>query len=207
MKKKLIILFLLLVPIIGVFYSCCDCKPPVPASYSHKTLLLKNLDNNGKWAVETDSLQINKNAYGIRFYLTREKDIIACERQINSIFIQSAYAFSVPDCYDYIYSATDRIVSIKIFTLNDFDNQHSGNSDITDYFRVAQTYSNVDEFLKTLNYSYEWNEFETFPWKNLIFDLMLMVAPTATNNQQFKVQVELSDGRILEQQTTEIKLL
>ena len=93
-------------PIIGLFHSCWDCEPPASASYSHKTLLLKNLDNSKVNAVETENLQINKNAYGIRLYLIREKNIIARVKQTNSIFIQSAYATSVPYCYDYTYSAT-----------------------------------------------------------------------------------------------------
>ena len=207
MKKKLIILFLLLVPIASLFYSCWECDPTAPASYSHKTLLLKNLDNSGERAVETESLQINKNAYGIRLFLTREQSFVASVKQINSFFIQSVYATSVPDCYKYLYSAIDRIESIKIFTLKNFDNQHSANSDVTDYFKEAQTYSSVEKYVKNLNYSYEWNEFDTFPWKELIANLMLMAVPTTTGNQQFKIQVKLSDGRILEQQTSEIELL
>jgi hypothetical protein len=205
--KKLIIIFLLLVPTIDLFYSCWSCDPLTPASYSHKTLFLKNLDNSGERVIETESLQFNKNAYGIRLYLTREKNIISSVKQTNSFFIQSAYATSVPDCYKYLYSAIDHITSIKIFTLKNFDNQHPENSDITNYFKIAQAYSSVEEYVKNINYSYEWDEFDTFPWREMRTDLMLMTAPTATNNQQFKVQVELSDGRILEQQTPEIQLL
>jgi len=207
MRKRFVISFLLLVPIVSVFNSCLECKPPTPASYSHNTLLLKNLDNSGASAVETENLQINKNAYGIRLYIITEKRTFACEKQTNSFFIQSAYATSVPDCYDYIYSAIDSIVSIKIFTLNDFDNQHSENSDITDYFRVAQAYSSIEEYAKNINYTHECNDFETLPWKDIRIDLFLMTTPTTTNNQQFKIQVKLSDGRILEQQTSEIELL
>ena len=200
-------MILFLLSIASLLYSCWECDPPAPASYSHKALYLKNLDNSGERAIETDSLQINKKAYGIRLYLTREKNVVATVRQTSSFFIQSAYATSVPDCYKYLYSAIDHIVSIKIITLKDFDNQHSINSDITDYFKVAQTYSSVEEYVKNINYSYEWDEFNTFPWKEMETDLMLMIAPTSTNSQQFKVQVILSDGRMLEQQTPKLELL
>ena len=135
------------------------------------------------------------------------KKTFACLKQTNSFFIQSTYATSVPDCYDYIYSAIDSIESIKIFTLNNFDNQHSENSDITDCFRVARAYSSIEEYVKNINYTYECDDFETLPWKDIMIDLLLMTAPTTTNNQQFKVQIKLSDGRILEQQTSEIELL
>jgi hypothetical protein len=207
MKTRWVILFLLLVPIVSLFHSCWGCDPPAPASYSHKTLLLKNLDNSGERVIETETLQINKDAYGIRLYIVTEESIIARAKQTNSVFIQPVYATSVPDCYRYIYSAIDSIVSINIFTLNDFDNQHSENTNITDYFKIRQTYSSVEEYVKKISYTYECDEFKTLSWKDLIIDLMLMIAPTTTNNQQFKIQVKLSDGRILEQQTTEIELL
>jgi len=38
-------------------------------------------------------------------------------------------------------------------------------------------------------------------------DLMLMTVPTINNRHQFKVRIELSNGHIFEEQTTEIELL
>jgi hypothetical protein len=97
-------------------------------------------------------------------------------------------------------------VSIKIFTLNDFDAQHSGNSDITDYFKIAHSYLSVEKYVASMQYTYgEYNT--TLSDTSLKTDLLLMNAPTTNNKQQFTVQVELSDGRILEQQTPEIELL
>jgi len=177
--------------------------------YSHKALILKNLDNSGDRAIESEALQLNKNAYGIRLYLNRE-ETIARAKQINTIFIQSAYAFTRAECPpEFIYTANDKIISIKVFTLNKFDNQHSENTDITNYFKVAQTYSDVKDYIASIYYSnekveYQWPE---PPEMELKIDLMLMTAPTMDNKHQFKIQVTLSDGRILEQQTTEIQLL
>ena len=70
-------MFLLLTPIVDLFYSCCNCPDTTKYKYSHKALFLKNLDNSSKQAVETEALQLNKNAYGIRLHLTREKWILA----------------------------------------------------------------------------------------------------------------------------------
>jgi len=208
MRKKTIILFFLLVPIVELlFYSCCGCDVETEKrNYSHKAIFLKNLDNSGEKVIESESLQLNKNAYGIRLYVAREKVFIARTKHINSIFIQSANATSCECPPEYIYFPSDSIVSIKIFTVNNFDNQHSENSDITNYFKVAHLYSNVENYVTKINHTY-YSDFEDFSENGLSVDLLLMTAPTINNFHQFKIQVKLSDGRILEELTTEIELL
>ena len=207
--KKLIILFLLLSPMVALFTSCpsCDVTTSNRIKYSHKTLILKNLDNSGEQAIESEVLELNKNSYGIRLYLTRERNTIACARQSYSLFFHSAYAFTPARCLPaYIFSPTDSIISIKVFTLNNFDNQHPENSDITNYFKVAQSYSVVKEHIANMPFTYEY-DFEAQFEKKLKIDLMLMTAPTRNNPHQFNIQVTLSDKRIFEQETTEIELL
>ena len=208
MRTKLTITFLLLFPIVSVFYSCvCDVTTKYE-SYFHATLRLKNLDNSGEKVIETETLQINKNAYGIRLYLTRERSIVACAQQGNFIFIQSAYATSIECPPEYMYSPKDSIVSIKILTLNNFDDTHPANSEITDYFRAAHSYSKIEDYISSIYYTYgDDNEFENSRNKEVILDLLLMTAPTTDNKQQFEIRVALSDGRILQQQTSEIELL
>jgi hypothetical protein len=168
-------------------------------------MFLKNLDNSGENIVESESLQLNKNAYGIRLYLEREKVVVARAKPVNSIFIQSAYATSCGCPPEFIYFPNDSIVSIKIFTANNFDNQHLENSDVTDYFRVAGLFSTIESYVATLYYTYDY-DFEYWG-RELKLDLLLMTAPTANNKQQFEIQVALSDGRILKQKTIEIELL
>ena len=68
-RTKLIILFLVLFPIIDMFNSCCDCEVQKHEKYSHKTLIVKNLDNNGAEPIVSESTELNKNAYGIRLYV------------------------------------------------------------------------------------------------------------------------------------------
>ena len=176
---------------------------------TYKSLLLKNLDNNGVQATETESLILNKNAFGIRLYLSREENVIANGKQINSFFIQSAYAISRMCPPEYIYSPIDSIISIRVFTLNNFDDQHPENSDITDYFKVAQSYSAVKEHIAKMRFTYKHGYgYNSKPFeKELKIDLMLMTAPTTNNPYQFKIQVTLSDRRIFEQKTTEIQLI
>lgn len=208
MKKRLIILFFLLVPIANLLFYSCRCDVEQYINYSHKSLFLSHLDNTGEKAVESESLQFNKNAYGIRLHFQiEEKSAIACVKQINSIFIQSAYATSVESC-PYVYQPFDSIVSIKVFTLCNFDNLHTENSDITEYFKVAQTYSSAKDYVENMSHTQRYRDNGGFTYYGkLEIDLMLMTTPTVNNRQQFKVIVELSDGRIFEEQTTEIELL
>ena len=207
MKKKLIILFFLLVPIASVlFHACCPCDVETQhRNYSHKAIFLKNLDNSGEKIIESESLQLNKNAYGIRLYLTREKNVVACTKQMNSFFIQSAYATSCKCPPEFLYFPSDSIVSIKIFTVNNFDNQHSAGSDVTDYFRVSGSFSVIESYVANMYYTYA-DDFEYWG-QEINLGLLLMTAPTTNNKHQFEIQVTLSDRRILKEQTLEIELL
>jgi hypothetical protein len=164
------------------------------------------LDNSGEQAVETESLQINKNAYGIRLSLARMINTVACSKQINSIFSQPAYALSCECPPAYIYSARDTVVSIQIFTLNNFDNQHLKNSEITDCFRIAHSFLRLEDHVANMRYTYEYDSEEFFEEKIKI-DLLLMTAPTINNAQQFKIKIVLSNRLILEHETPEIELL
>ena len=208
MRKRLIILFFLLVPIANLLFYSCRCDAEQFINYSHQALFLKNLDNSGEKAVESESLQFNKNAYGIRLHLQiEEKTAIACATQINSFFVQSANATTVEPC-PYVYQAIDSVVSIQVFTINDFDNPHTANSEITEYFKVAQTYLSVENYVTNLTHTQVHRDNGWFAYYGIIeIDLMLMTTPTANNSHQFKVRVELSDGRVFDEQTTEIELL
>jgi hypothetical protein len=153
--------------------------------------------------MESDSSQLNKNAYGIRIYLVREQ--VSYTKPNSSIFIQSAYAV---DCFcpTNTYLARDSILSIKIFTVNDFDSQHAANSDVTDYFKIIHSYQSIENYVANIQYTF--GEYrDSLADSEFQIDVLLMTAPTTNNKQQFTVQVALSDGRILEQQTPEIELL
>ena len=91
--------------------------------------------------------------------------------------------------------------------MNNFDNTHPEGADITDYFKIAQSYQTIEDYVTDLHYNYatDLDIIDISP--GLKIDLLLMVAPTADNKQQFKIRVALSDRRILEQQTPEIELL
>ena len=70
---------------------------------------------------------------------------------------------------------------------------------------------NMENYVANMRYSYESEKPNAFSIEGsigkLIVDLLLMTAPTSDNLQQFKIQIVLSDGRILEELTSEIELI
>ncbi|GHT22338.1 hypothetical protein AGMMS4957_12430 [Bacteroidia bacterium] len=206
-KIKVLIFILLVLPLVDVLYSCCGCGDVKIAhlNYLYKSFSLKNLDNGGESAVVSDLEQINKNVYGIRVFLQVEK--IAPKKSGSSTrlgFISPAYATICFECPEEIFSPRDSVTSVKVFTLNDFDEEKSKNSDISEYFKVAHSFSSIDDYERYLNLEYDYMPVDY----TIRFDFLLMKAPQGTREKhKFKVQIALSDGRILEQETTEIELI
>jgi hypothetical protein len=145
--------------------------------------------------------QVVKTAYGIRSKIEHKK-VVYQEATHSGLF----YAFKC-DCEnpDSIFTAKDSIVNIKIFTLNDFDDTFTADSDISKYFKVHQDelFQNIDAFVKSPAKRFEFGGWQL---ENII-DLLLINPPTKGKKHQFKVQYYLSDGRILEQITTPIDLI
>lgn len=129
-------------------------------------------------------------------------------RTVSTLFIPSVNAFSC-DCFPGIISSPiDSITSIQIYTVNEFDPTHPAEADVSDYFHV-----------------FEFNEFYGLPeyidrYTNILFDyyiddfivplqwdLLLMSPPSLGIEHQFKVQVNLSDGRILSMLTNKVNLI
>jgi hypothetical protein len=199
MKK---VIFLLIFPLIAeVVISCCNCIDPVVQHYTNKTISASNLDNTGKEPVVSTANSINKNAYGFRLQLTREK--LACLEKRYSFFIQS-YAMSCHCPPPTQFMAKDSITSIKVFTIQDFDGTHPAGVDVSDYFKVYRQFAffSISDFL-TISQRTLYDERELQPQT----DFLLMTAPTITGARRFKIQFTLSDGRILETETSTIDLI
>jgi hypothetical protein len=203
MKLNKIFIIILFPLIAEVAVSCCDCLTTTSGRYTHKNILVHNIDNSGSEIKATTANSVYKEAFGIRIKLNREKT--ACFIPRHSIFIQTAYATSC-DCPPEIeFLAKDSVTTIKIFTLNDFDAKHSANSDISDYFKVFDqqhfSFSTISGFLKKDNTTL-FNEREL----EATLNLLLMTPPSLNKNHSFKIVINLSDGRILQGITTPIDL-
>lgn len=182
--------------------SCCDCDEPLMANFTYKNLSIEHLDNSGTEPISTNE-SVLKTAYGIRLTINREE--IANLNHTKFLFMQSAYAISCDDCAEKKFLPKDSITSIRIITLNDFDENHPADSDISAYFKVYKfrVYSTISEHIETfLNHYINYpSQFESED------DFLLMNAPTINTQHAFKIEIHLSDGTILEQQTTPINLI
>ena len=201
MKK---VVFLLLFPLLAeVVVSCCNCVEPVIQRYTNKTISVTNLNNSGAAPESTNADTVVKRAFGIRVLLERER--LAClEKKMPSLFMQSAYAFSCGCEPALQYLPKDSIESISIYTLNEFDNSHAAGADVSDYFKVYGDYHfrTIENYVKNTSPTL-FNDQDLKPQ----IDFLLMTAPAVSGEHRFRVQIKLSDGRILQSESSPIKLV
>lgn len=200
MKRKYIVLLIILaLPLLDVFYACCNCDTITEEKfYTNSGFSLKNIDNSGSEPLETTSESINKKAYGIRLQVNRQSLSFLKKDSYQPLFSQGAYAMSCDCLPEVTYDHTDKVESIKIITLNDFNADKSANSEITEYFKTQKKYLDVNEVIKGLNYDFDYLLKETE-----YFDLLLMIQPLETNVQhQFKVVITFENKQPVELITT-----
>ncbi len=198
MKKPLIILLIIFA--IRVLVSCCDCLDSTYLKYTFDSIETVHIDNSGQNPKYINSGTILKEAYGIQIKLSLNQ--LAFFKPLNFGAFNSTFAFDCECPPEIQYLAQDTISEIKIITLNDFDNNHLANSEISVYFKVY-TYSNyitIQEFIDTPE-----NIYYEKPDKKFI-DIYLMQAPEITGEHQFKVEIGLSNGSILSSTTSLITL-
>jgi len=200
MKRKYkVLLILLALPLLDVFYACCNCGDNTEEKfYTNSGFALKNIDNSGEEPLESASENINKKAYGIRLQVNRQSLSFIKTETYQPLFSQGAYAMSCDCPPEVTYDHTDKVESIKIITLNDFTIDKPANSDITEYFKMRKLYKDVSELVKSLNYDFSYTLKETE-----YFDLLLMVSPAEANVQhQFKLIITFENKPTVELQTT-----
>jgi hypothetical protein len=184
---------------VELMVACCDCLEPIYINYTNCSLTINNLDNSGAEPIVTLSNTFSKDAFGIKVVINNNENI--CKVKTNkSFFFQSAYATSCHCPPELQYLPIDSISSVKVTTNKDFDSQHSENSDVSEYFFVFsgnEFYKIEENIVKTF---YDFNN------SKLEFDLLLMTPPTIGKEHQFKVTIELSDGRTLNAQTDLLEL-
>jgi hypothetical protein len=202
MTFKKVFLILLFPILADLVVSCCNCLGTVIHHYTNKTIVVSNLDNSGQAPQVTSSGSVFKSAYGIRVKLIREKTARIDKPRI--VFGECAYArecFCQPPDQ---FLPNDSITAIRIITLNDFNSDHLASSDVSGYFKVYVPYSfsTTDDYVKNTSASFN---YDTDLQINI--DLLLMTPPDSVGACQFRVQIVLSDGRTLEQDTPTIDFI
>jgi len=202
MTFKKIILVLLIPFIANLVVSCCNCLETAIHHYTNKAIAVINLDNSGKEPLEIASGSVIKTAYGVRVNLTREK--IARINKPNINLVEAAWAYDCRCPPPDEFQPNDSIVAIRVISLTNFNSSHPANTDVSTYFKIYAPYSfsTTDDFVKATSAIF-FNETEL----QVTFNLLLMTPPDSSGPHQFKVQIVLSDGRILEQNAPTIDLI
>jgi hypothetical protein len=180
--------------------SCCDCPPSTTYKYKFDSIKLSHIDNSGQTPVYVDSGTIPKEAYGLQIELSLSK--LALHKFSDFAGFNSTCAF---DCFcppETQYFPQDTLSAIRIISLNDFDNTHPANSEVSEYFKVLtyNTYITIQEYL-----DYPETIYSGQPFIELI-GLYLMQAPLVTGDHRFRVEIVLSDGTTLISTSTLIML-
>ncbi|MGM9474781.1 DUF5034 domain-containing protein [Pedobacter sp. GSP4] len=197
-KKVLYILGLALISQLIVACVNCNCPPTRNIYFTNKALSLKNMDKSLPDSMVTNSRIISNANYGIQVRLQTTL-LTMRKQQLNWGLMQTAYACS---CNDDNFIAKERVVSLKIVSNNDFDASHPKNTDLTLYFKARKgvTMISIADYIKTAN---ELGYDTMYPFYEGVF---LQAAPSINKKHQFKLTITLSDGRILEAETTEVEL-
>lgn len=177
----------------------CDCPPYREFNFTNKGISLNNLDASLPQPKVTNASTISSANYGVRIQLLTE--VIAWRKKTATWgFMQSAYACS---CAEDDYRPKEKIISLEIFSNNDFDATHPKNTDLSLYFNVKQN-SGMVSIAKYLDYIREVTYLARYPFNEGVF---LLVPPNINKKHKFRFKMTLSDGRILEAETTEIELV
>ncbi len=200
MKTKRIIALMLLPLLLDVLIvSCCDCAPPENFSYTNCTVETQNLNNAGPKAEVTNADNVPKEAFGLRLTINRRKNV--CMNSAPPMFSSSAYAFDC-DCDRINFNSLDSIKLLEVYTINDFDSTHLAGTNVTDYFKAYRSqYIGLTRYAEILQ-----EEFYSLSDTTATVDLLLLNTPTNEGPHQFRTEIKLSDGRVLESISSSILL-
>ncbi|TKC12265.1 DUF5034 domain-containing protein [Pedobacter polaris] len=199
MIKKIFFVFALAL-ILQLISGCvdCNCGPIKTIYFTKKGLSLKNMDASLPQPMVTNAGIISSANYGIQIQLLTEQ-IALRKQRINWGLMQTAHACS---CSEDNFIAKEDILSIEIFSNNDFDASHPKNTDLSLYFK-AKRYT---EMVSIADYIKSLKDFNGSSVSAFYEGIFLQVKPTSSKKHKFKVRITLSDGRILETETTEVEL-
>ena len=176
----------------------CNCGPIKKIYFTRKGLSLKNMNSSLPHPMVTDTGIISSANYGIHVRLLIEH-LAVRKQHINWGLIQTAQACS---CAEDDFIPKEGITSVEIFSNNDFDATHPKNTDLSLYFKVKnyKVTTPIAEHIKRLKES-------SYIAREAFYDgVFLQNGPTGSKKHKFRVRITLSDGRILEAETSEVEL-
>ncbi|MDR6807499.1 hypothetical protein J2Y45_004699 [Dyadobacter sp. BE34] len=196
MKKKISLIFLIAFTT-QLIIACCDCHEPYKNEYKFEYLSAFNLDNSEANSVISES-PIPRNAYGIKLQLGLRE--LSLDRNHFSLFSQ-ANAMCCLCGADTTITPRDTITSLKITTINRFDDNHLKGSDVTELFKVLRhgNYVGIDSIIAHPDIYFKRTETE-------FIELYLFTPPREADEYSFKVDLAISNDTHLSAQTSAVNL-
>jgi hypothetical protein len=201
MNSKRILIFPFLCIIILLLDISCDNSKTYYFKWDE--ISLKNIEfykvGNCIRIRETEQQELSPLTYGIKIKF--DYQLIASIFNSKTNLIQKASAYTVPTDE---YILKDKIISISIETLKDFNSSHLAGSDVSEYFNALwdNGFVTIDSIIKDsngINHS-KIMEFEL----NAEFLLHLNENPILGQTQQFEVFVTFESGNSLSAISSEI---
>jgi hypothetical protein len=173
------------------------CHPCPHCDYDILGISLKNLIYRSEKCLsctdETDTSVIKYSKYGIRINFSKTL-CSNMNQRLNLIKTASAV-----DCW-ITYTLKHNIDSIEIYSLDEFDSSHKGNSDISSYFRAinysgytAPTICSIDSLLSD---SHNINSAHNLGVSSI--DLLLTKPPQNDSLFRFVIKIKLTDKVIMD---------
>lgn len=199
MIKKIFIVLVLALGV-QVISGCvdCACGPSQTFVTTIKNLSASNIDSKLPEPMITNATVIKAANYGFKIQLISDK-VANKNKRVNWGFIQTAYACS---CVEDMYKPKESVLTLEVFSNNDFDNSRPRNIDLSAYFKVkvGNSLYNIPEYLNYINKSSQ-PFYDPSYWA-----AFLQTAPSISKMHKFRIKMTLSDGRVLETETAEVHL-
>jgi hypothetical protein len=174
-----------------------ECTGPTrEIKHSVKRMSVRNLDNRGRKPIPASSDSgVVKTAYGISLSIENEEVIFGPDT-----------AFLPPSCGD-LYIPLDTVANVQITTVHALSAAVQAGDDVTGLFRIlypnGEKYGDVQAAIRSHGNGYG--------FENSVllrkYTLLLMQAPESAGPQQFRIRLDLTDGRTIEAITEKINLL
>ncbi len=202
-QNKRILIFPILIAM--VMMSEVGCSDRDTYYFDWNKISLNNLEiyyeNESLRYQQTDKLTFAPLTFGTRIGF--DYQMIADFGNININLIQSAHALTKPTDE---YILKDKILSISVKTVHDFDNEHQAGSDISHYFKTLWSgdFIPINSRLNGTNGINEPRISENY--LNEEYDIYLRENPSIGEKHQFEILIEFESGKILTKMTDEIEI-
>jgi len=176
----------------------CGSSPTVYFDVEGLEILLYQDFNRGLAIASEESVQFNDGKYIHLDYIVNYHTQNTLKKDWSFSLINSAYACS--PIFGAASSKTENLVKFSIITLNDFDDEHLANSDITDQFEYLG-YFLESEFADWIDSNSLTDHLSDSLDKRLNGEdmfLKLTKAPELNSEFKIKISMELSTGEIYE---------